>query len=165
MKLYHNNKETEVALYTKLTPSLYDTVTPLLQELAETEGAVKSIHQDILEKVFQNEELAQKVDLTKGEQALAEIYSDFRFQEIIKSSYMKVRSNLFEVINVDSTTIPKIIHFVQKVIDQSLVKDAELLNQINSESTSDFWQNQDIDAILEDLKFFRETTCRRIRLL
>lgn len=165
MKLTHNGKEHEVALYTKLTPALYDIVTPLLQELAETEGAKKSIHQEILQKVFENPELAEKVDLTKGDESLLHIYSDFRFQEILKNAYMKVRSNLFEVINVDSMTIPKIIEFAQKVIDTTLIKDAELLNNINSPASSEFWQNQDIDNMLEELKFFRETTCRRIKLL
>jgi len=151
MKLYHNGNEFEVALYSKLTPALYDIVTPLLQELANTKGATKAAEQEILEKVFSHEGLAKNVD--------------FRFQEIVKTSYLKIRQNLFEVINIDSDTIPKIIEFTKKVIDRNLVKDPELLVQIDSDPASEFWQNQDLDSILDSLKFFRESVCARIKLL
>jgi hypothetical protein len=165
MKLYHNGNEFEVALYSKLTPALYDIVTPLLQELANTKGATKAAEQEILEKVFSHEGLAKNVDLTKGEGAFVDIMQDFRFQEIVKTSYLKIRQNLFEVINIDSDTIPKIIEFTKKVIDRNLVKDPELLVQIDSDPASEFWQNQDLDSILDSLKFFRESVCARIKLL
>ena len=165
MKLQLNSKEYEVALYSKLTPALYDIVTPLMTELANTKGATSAAEQEILEKVFASEHLAQKVDLTKGEGAFADIMTDFRFQEIVKSSYMKIRANLFEVINIDSSTLPKIIEFTKKVIDKNLIKDAELLTAIDSNYDSEFWQEQDIDSILDAPKFFRETVCKRVKLL
>jgi hypothetical protein len=165
MKLHYNGKEHEVALYSKLTPALYDIVTPLLQELANTQGASSAAEAEILEKVFANETLAQKVDLTKGKDAFTDILGDFKFQEIVKTAYLKIRANLFEVINIDSITIPKIIEFTKQVIDIKLITDAELLNAINTPSDSEFWQEQDIDSILDALKFFRESVCRRIKLL
>jgi len=165
MKLHVNGKEHEVTLYAKLTPALYDIVTPLMTELANTKGATSAAEQEILDKVFASEHLASKIDLTKGQDAFSEIMGDFKFQEIVKSSYMKIRANLFEVINIDSTTIPKIIEFTKKVIDKNLITDAELLNAIDSNYDSEFWQDQDIDTILDSLKFFRETVCKRVKLL
>lgn len=165
MKLYLNDKEHEVPLYNKLTPALYDKVTPLLSELAQTKGAQAAAEQEIMEKVFLNENLASKIDLTKGQEAFKDIMQDFAFQEIVKTAYLKVRSNLFELINVDATTIPKIFEFVKECIDTSKVQNGELLAGIQSEVDSEFWQSQDLDGILDSLKFFRQTVCRRIRIM
>lgn len=165
MKLYLNDTEHEVALYSKLTPALYDKVTPLLSELANTKGAQAAAEAEIMEKVFSRESLAKKIDLTKGQEAFKDIMQDFEFQEIVKTAYLKVRANLFELINVDDTTIPKIFEFVKAVIDDNKVQNAELLAGIQSEVSSDFWQGQDLDGILDALKFFRETVCRRVRIM
>lgn len=165
MKLYLNDTAYEVPLYAKLTPALYDKVTPLLSELANTKGAQAAAESEIMEKVFAKESLATKIDLTKGADAFKEIMQEYEFQEIVKTAYLKVRANLFELINVDETTIPKIFEFVQAVIDISKVQNAELLAGIQSEVSSDFWNNQDLDGILDALKFFRETVCRRIRIM
>lgn len=165
MKLYLNDTAHEVPLYAKLTPALYDKVTPLLSELANTKGAQAAAESEIMEKVFAKESLATKIDLTKGADAFKEIMQEYEFQEIVKTAYLKVRANLFELINVDETTIPKIFEFVQAVIDTSKVQNAELLAGIQSEVSSDFWNNQDLDGILDALKFFRETVCRRIRIM
>ena len=51
MKLYLNEVEQEVPLYTILTPALYDKVSPLLQELANTKGAQTAAESEIMEKV------------------------------------------------------------------------------------------------------------------
>ena len=165
MKLYINETAHEVPLYTKLTPALYDKVTPLLSQLANTKGAQAAAESEIMEKVFSRETLASKIDLTKGQDAFKDIMQEFEFQEIVKTAYLKVRANLFELINVDETTIPKIFEFVQAVIDTSKVQNTELLSGIQSEVNSDFWNNQDLDAILDSLKFFRETVCRRVRIM
>jgi len=165
MKLYLNETAHEVALYSTATPALYDKVTPLLSELANTKGAQAAAETEIMEKVFSRENLAKKIDLTKGQEAFKDIMQEFEFQEIVKTAYLKVRANLFELINVDETTIPKIFEFVKAVIDESKVQNTELLAGIQSEVTSDFWQNQDLDGILDSLKFFRETVCRRVRIM
>lgn len=165
MKLYLNDKEFEVSLYTKLTPALYDIVTPLLSDLANTKGATSAAEQEILERVFSVPELAEKIDLTKGAEAFTEILGDFKFQEIVKSTYLKIRTNLFDIINIDSNTLPKIIEFVKQVIDKKYITDPELVNAIETDYNSEFWQNQDIDGILDSLRFFRENVCRRIKLL
>lgn len=165
MKLYLNETAHEVPLHTKLTPALYDKVTPLLSELAQTKGAQTAAEQEIMERVFSNENLASKIDLTKGQDAFKDIMQEFAFQEIVKTAYLKVRANLFELINVDATTIPKIFEFTKECIDISKVQNAELLAGIQSQADSEFWQGQDIDGILDALKFFRETVCRRIRIM
>lgn len=165
MKLYINETSHEVPLYTKLTPALYDKVTPLLSQLANTKGAQAAAESEIMEKIFSRETLASKIDLTKGQDAFKDIMQEFEFQEIVKTAYLKVRANLFELINVDETTIPKIFEFVQAVIDTTKVQNPELLSGIQSEVNSEFWQNQDLDGILDSLKFFRETVCRRVRIM
>jgi hypothetical protein len=157
MKLYLNETAHEVPLHTKLTPALYDKVTPLLSELAQTKGAQAAAEQEIMERVFSHELLASKIDLTKGQDAFKDIMQEFAF--------LKVRANLFELINVDATTIPKIFEFTKECIDISKVQNAELLAGIQSQVDTEFWQGQDIDGILDALKFFRETVCRRIRIM
>jgi RNase adaptor protein for sRNA GlmZ degradation len=165
MKLYLNDKAYDVPLHTKLTPALYEIVTPLLQELANTRGAQSAVEQDIMEKVFASPELAQKIDLTKGADAFESMMGDARFQEIIKIAYLKIRNRLFEVINIDKETIPKIFAFAKACIDTNKITDSELLAHIQSEIDSEFWNGQDIDGMLNDLEFFRSSVCRRIRIV
>lgn len=164
MKLYLNEEVYEVPLCSILTPALYDKVSPLFQELANTKGAQTAAEQEIMEKVFSTPHLQEQIDLSKGSDAFVNIMGDFRFQEIVKDAYLKVRRDLFECINVDASTIPTIFTLVKTVVDIKKVTHAELLTGLQSEISSDFWQNQDLDGILEELKFFRSTVCKRIRI-
>lgn len=164
MKFYLNEEVHEVPLCSILTPALYDKVSPLFQELANTKGAQTAAEQEIMEKVFSTPHLQEQIDLSKGSEAFVNIMGDFRFQEIVKDAYLKVRRDLFECINVDASTIPTIFTLVKTVVDIKKVTHAELLTGLQSEISSDFWQNQDLDGILEELKFFRSTVCKRIRI-
>lgn len=164
MKFYLNEEVHEVPLCSILTPALYDKVSPLFQELANTKGAQTAAEQEIMEKVFSTPHLQEQIDLSKGSEAFTAIMGDFRFQEIVKDAYLKVRRDLFECINVDASTIPTIFTLVKTVVDIKKVTHAELLTGLQSEISSDFWQNQDLDGILEELKFFRSTVCKRIRI-
>lgn len=164
MKFYLNEEVHEVPLCSILTPALYDKVSPLFQELANTKGAQTAAEQEIMEKVFSTPHLQEQIDLSKGSDAFTAIMGDFRFQEIVKDAYLKVRRDLFECINVDASTIPTIFTLVKTVVDIKKVTHAELLTGLQSEISSDFWQNQDLDGILEELKFFRSTVCKRIRI-
>ena len=164
MKFYLNEEVHEVPLCNILTPALYDKVSPLFQELANTKGAQTAAEQEIMEKVFSTPHLQEQIDLSKGSEAFTAIMGDFRFQEIVKDAYLKVRRDLFECINVDASTIPTIFTLVKTVVDIKKVTHAELLTGLQSEISSDFWQNQDLDGILEELKFFRSTVCKRIRI-
>lgn len=164
MKFYINEEVHEVPLCSILTPALYDKVSPLFQELANTKGAQTAAEQEIMEKVFSTPHLQAQIDLSKGSDAFTAIMGDFRFQEIVKDAYLKVRRDLFECINVDASTIPSIFTLVKTVVDIKKVTHAELLAGLQSEISSDFWQNQDLDGILEELKFFRSTVCKRIRI-
>lgn len=164
MKFYLNEEVHEVPLCSILTPALYDKVSPLFQELANTKGAQTAAEQEIMEKVFSTPHLQAQIDLSKGSDAFTAIMGDFRFQEIVKDAYLKVRRDLFECINVDASTIPSIFTLVKTVVDIKKVTHAELLAGLQSEISSDFWQNQDLDGILEELKFFRSTVCKRIRI-
>lgn len=165
MKLYLDGKPHDVPIYNLLTPALYDKVAPMLIELANSKGATTAAEQDLLERIFSNPELASQVDLQAGDKAFVPIMNDFRFQELVKDSYLKIRKNLFEVINIDATTIPIIFKFVQTVIDIKKVNNGELIANIQSDLSTEFWQEQDLDGILTDLKLFRETVCRRIRIM
>lgn len=164
MKFYLNEEVHEVPLCSILTPALYDKVSPLFQELANTKGAQTAAEQEIMEKVFSTPHLQEQIDLSKGSEAFTAIMGDFRFQEIVKDAYLKVRRDLFECINVDASTIPTIFTLVKTVVDIKKVTHSELLTGLQSEISSDFWQNQDLDGILEELKFFRSTVCKRIRI-
>lgn len=164
MKFYLNEEVHEVPVCSILTPALYDKVSPLFQELANTKGAQTAAEQEIMEKVFSTPHLQEQIDLSKGSDAFTAIMGDFRFQEIVKDAYLKVRRDLFECINVDASTIPSIFTLVKTVVDIKKVTHAELLAGLQSEISSDFWQNQDLDGILEELKFFRSTVCKRIRI-
>ena len=165
MKLYLNGTPHEVPIYNLLTPSLYDKVAPMLQELANSKGATTAAEQDLLERIFSNPDLASKVDLQAGDKAFLPIMNDFRFQELVKDSYLKIRKNLFEVINIDHSTIPIIFKFVQTIIDLKKVNNGELISLIQSDLSSEFWLEQDLDGILNELKCFREKICRRIRIV
>lgn len=164
MKFYIESQPVEAPLFTILTPALYEKITPMLLELAKSKGAQTAAEAEILNKVYSVPHLSEKIDLNKGENAFAEIMNDFKFQEIVKDAYLKVRENLFEVINIDGETIPQIFEFVKSVVDVKKVTNAQLLVGLQSEVSSEFWQAQDIDGILEELKFFRQTVCKRIRI-
>lgn len=164
MKLYLNDKEYEVTLYTILTPALYEKVTPLLNNLASSDGAKAFAEQDMMEKVFGHPTLSKKIDVTKGEKAFEKIMGEFEFQEIVKLSFLRIRRELFDVIQIDSKTIPMILDLFKAAIDMRKVKDAELIEALNLDYSSEFWMNQDIGGIVDALKFFRETVCARIRI-
>lgn len=165
MKLYLNDKEFEVPLQTKLTPYLHDKVTPLLNGLANSRGGNSAAEQWILEEAFSNPSLAQLIDLQKGANAFDNLLATNEGQQLVKLSFLKVRQRLFEVINVDAETMPLILAFAKECIDASKVADADLLAGIQSEVTSEFWQQQDIEGMLTDLEFFRTTVCRRVRIM
>jgi hypothetical protein len=164
MKFYVDGQVIEAPLYQILTPALYEKITPMLLELAQSKGAQTAAEQEILNKVYAVPHLSEKINLQKGADAFADIMNDFRFQEIVKDAYLKVRENLFEVINIDTTTIPLIFEFVKTVVDVKKVTNAQLLVGLQSETNSEFWASQDLDGILDDLKFFRNTVCKRVRI-
>lgn len=165
MKLYLNGTAHEVPICNLLTPALYDKVSPMLQELANSKGASTAAEQELMDRVFAVPELAEKINLQAGADAFVGILDDFRFRELVKDSYLKIRKNLFDVINIDASTIPIIFKFVQTIIDIKKVNNGELIANIQSDLESEFWQEQDLDGILTDLKFFRETVCKRIRIM
>jgi hypothetical protein len=164
MKFYVDAQAVDAPLYQILTPALYEKITPMLLELAQSKGAQTAAEQEILNKVYAVPHLSEKINLQKGADAFADIMNDFRFQEIVKDAYLKVRENLFEVINIDTTTIPLIFEFVKTVVDVKKVTNAQLLVGLQSETNSEFWAAQDLDGILDDLKFFRNTVCKRVRI-
>jgi hypothetical protein len=164
MKFYVDGQAVDAPLYQILTPALYEKITPMLLELAQSKGAQTAAEQEILNKVYAVPHLSEKINLQKGADAFADIMNDFRFQEIVKDAYLKVRENLFEVINIDTTTIPLIFEFVKTVVDVKKVTNAQLLVGLQSETNSEFWAAQDLDGILDDLKFFRNTVCKRVRI-
>lgn len=163
MKLYIQDKEHEVPLHNKLTPALYQKLSPILQELVNTKGAQSALEQDLMEKVLMSPELAQKVNLSKGKDAFDELLTDPSFQEILKVAYLRVRTRLFEVMNIDAETIPVIFRFAQEAIDVQKISNPELLSGVQSEPSSEFWMSQDVEGMLNDLEFFRSSVCRRIR--
>ena len=149
MKFYVDGQAVDAPLYQILTPALYEKITPMLLELAQSKGAQTAAEQEILNKVYAVPHLSEKINLQKGADAFADIMNDFRFQEIVKDAYLKVRENLFEVINIDTTTIPLIFEFVKTVVDVKKVTNAQLLVGLQSETNSEFWASQDLDGIYQ----------------
>lgn len=165
MKLYIQDTSHEVPLHSKLTPALYQKLSPILQKLVNTKGAQSALEQDIMEKVLMTPELAAKVNLNKGQDAFEELLTDASFQELLKVAYLRVRTRLFEVMNIDAETIPVIFEFAKEAIDTAKISNAELLSGVLSEPSSEFWMSQDVEGMLNDLEFFRSTICRRIRIV
>jgi Glu-tRNA(Gln) amidotransferase subunit E-like FAD-binding protein len=165
MKLYLKEQAHEVPLHDKLTPALYQKLSPILQKLVNTKGAQSALEQDIMEKVLMSEALASKVNLSKGQDAFEDLLTDPSFQEILKASYLRIRMQLFAVMNIDAETIPVIFEFAKEAINTSKITNEELLSGLMSEPSSDFWDSQDVEGLLNDLEFFRSTVCRRIRVL
>ena len=71
MKLYLNDEAHEVLLFAILTPALYDKVSPLFQQLANTKGAQTAAESEIMEKVFSTPHLQAQIDLSKGSLVLS----------------------------------------------------------------------------------------------
>jgi hypothetical protein len=164
MKLYLNDKEHDVILNTILTPALYEKVTPLFNKLASSDGTKAFAEQEMMEKVFAHPKLSTMIDITKGEKGFEKIVGMFEFQEIVKLTYLRIRKDLFDIIHIDSNTIPMILDLFRVAIDMKKVKEPLLIEALNTEYDSEFWRSQDIGGIVDSLKFFRETVCARVRI-
>jgi hypothetical protein len=104
------------------------------------------------------------IDITKGEKGFEKIVGMFEFQEIVKLTYLRIRKDLFDIIHIDSNTIPMILDLFRVAIDMKKVKEPLLIEALNTEYDSEFWRSQDIGGIVDSLKFFRETVCARVRI-
>lgn len=163
MILYVNGKEKKVQLYAILTQKLYDKVTPILEKLAQSKGANAAFETELQKKIFSDEYLLSKIDLTLGVDAWKSLAGDFKFTEIVTETLIHIKSNLLEYINIDNETIPEIFELTKVSIDKSKINDNELLLAIDTDTNSDFWQEQDLNNILQELKFFRTTVLSRIK--
>lgn len=163
MNLYVNGKEKKVQLYAILTQKLYEKVTPILDKLANSKGANAAFESELQRKIFGDEYLLSKIDLSQGADAWKGLANDFKFTEIVTETMLYIKTNLLEHINIDSETIPDIFTLAKTCIDTSKINDSELLSCIESDVDSEFWQEQDINNMLEELKFFRKTILSRIK--
>lgn len=163
MNLYVNGKEKKVQLYAILTQKLYEKVTPILDKLANSKGANAAFETELQRKIFSDEYLLSKIDLSQGADAWKGLANDFKFTEIVTETMLYIKTNLLEHINIDSETIPDIFTLAKTCIDTSKINDSELLSCIESDVDSEFWQEQDINNMLEELKFFRKTILSRIK--
>lgn len=165
MKLYLNGIAHDVALFQILTQSLYDKVTPILEKLANSKGAKSAFESMLQKRMLKDEYFVQMANRVPAGETLSQetLQKDFKFQEIVGETLIKIKSELFEHINVDNETIPIVFELAQVCIDKKNIHNAELIAGIDSEPTSEFWQNQDIDGVLEALTKFRATILRRIK--
>jgi hypothetical protein len=116
MILYVNGKEKKVQLYAILTQKLYDKVTPILEKLAQSKGANGAFETELQKKIFSDEYLLSKVDLTLGVDAWKSLAGDFKFTEIVTETLIHIKSNLLEYINIDNETIPEIFELAKVCI-------------------------------------------------
>lgn len=165
MKLYLNGNAHDVALFQILTQSLYDKVTPILDRLANSKGAKSAFESMLQKRMLQDEYFVQMANRVPAGETLSQetLQKDFKFQEMVGETLIKIKSELFEHINVDNETIPIVFELAQVCIDTKKITNAELIAGIESEPSSEFWQNQDIDGVLEALTKFRATILRRIK--
>lgn len=163
MNLYLNGKEHKVQLHKILSQKLYGEVTPLLSELETSEGARKAYESLLQKKIIGDEYFAGKLNLLKGEGAWDALKDDFRLQEVIAEVMLTVRENIFEHISLNDSTIGIIFKMAKICIDKKTITNQELVNAIDSDVDSEFWQEQDLNSILEELRFFRQNVLGRIK--
>lgn len=166
MKLYLAGNEHEVALHKILTQALYDKVSPVLESLGNSKGARSAFETMLQQRMLQDEYFVGLAGKLKEGDKLDhnKLQKDFRFQELVGECIIKVKTNLFEFINVDAETIPLVFSLAKVCIDTTKIDNVELSNGIDSDVNSEFWAQQDIDGILETLTFFRSSVLRRIRV-
>lgn len=167
MTIYFNGKEYKIELQSILSQKLYNEVTPLLNELERSQGA-QSAYESLLQKrILGDEYFKGKINLLEGSNAWANVKDDFRLQEIVAEVILTIRENIFEHISLNEQTIGIIFNMLKICINwkkvESQYPDAEFLTALKSESSSEFWQEQDLNSILEHLKFFRVNVLGRIK--
>lgn len=163
MNLYLNGKEYKVQLQTILSQKLYTEVTPLLTELENSEGARKAYETILQKRIIGDEYFSGKINILQGANAWDALKDDFRLQETIAEVMILVRENIFEYLSLNETTINSIFKLFKICLNKKLITQPELLEAIESDVESDFWQEQDLNSILDELKFFRSQVLARIK--
>lgn len=163
MTIYFDEKEYKIELQSILSQKLYNEVTPLLTKLETSKGARKAFEVQLTSRLFNDEYFKGKVNFLKGDKVWDDFKDDVRFIELVAETMLNVRNNIFETISVDDETIPVIFDLFRACIKKNSITNADLLTAINEPSTSEFWQNQDLNEVLESLKFFRTTVLARIK--
>jgi hypothetical protein len=163
MNLYLNGKEYKVTLQKILSQNLYNKVTPLLSELENSEGARKAYENILQKRIIGDEYFSGKINLLQGANAWDALKDDFKLQELIAEVMIMVRENIFEYLSLNDSTIKIIFRMFQTCIDKKLIVMPEILEAIDSDVESEFWQEQDLNSILEELKFFRQNVLARIK--
>ena len=163
MNVYLDGKEYKIELHSILSQKLYTEVTPLLAKLESSFGARKAFETLLQKRLFADNYFSGKVNLLQGENAWESLKNDMRFQETIAEVMITIRENIFEHITIDDETIVTIFDLFRVCINKKKIMHPELVEKINEPSTSEFWQEQDLNAILETLKFFRSNVLARIK--
>ncbi|MFM8759681.1 MAG: hypothetical protein ACKODS_09100 [Methylophilaceae bacterium] len=163
MELIYNNTKQTAKLQTVLSQNLYTKVLPILEKLEKSKGAEKAYENLLQKRLLGDEYFAGKINLLKGKDAWNELKDDFRLQEIIGEVLLQVKTNIFEYITIDKDSIPLIFDLARICIDRKNIHDDGFLLAIDSASDSEFWLEQDLNGILEALKFFRSETLARVR--
>jgi hypothetical protein len=131
--------------------------------LETSEGARKAYESLLQKKIIGDEYFAGKLNLLKGEGAWDALKDDFRLQEVIAEVMLTVRENIFEHISLNDSTIGIIFKMAKICIDKKTITNQDLVNAIDSDVDSEFWQEQDLNSILEELRFFRSNVLGRIK--
>lgn len=163
MELILNNNVYKVNLQTVLSQSLYTKVLPILESLERSKGAEKAYEAILQKRLLGDEYFAGKINLLKGKDAWNELKEDFKLQEVIAETLLQVRTNIFEYITIDEQTIPLVFDLARVCIDRRNIKDDALLAAIDTPSDSEFWVEQDLNGVLDALKFFRSNTLARVK--
>lgn len=163
MNLYLNGKEYKVELQKVLSQKLYNEVTPLLTKLETSKGARKAFEVELQKVLFTDDYFKGKVNLLKGEAVWDDFKEDVRFIEVVAETMMNIRTNIFECVSIDDETIPIIFDLFKVVLKKNSITHPELQEALDEPTTSEFWQEQDLNAVLDELKFFRSSVLARIK--
>jgi hypothetical protein len=163
MELILNDRIHKVKLQTVLSQNLYVKVMPILEKLENSRGAQKAYETLLQKRLLGDEYFSGKFNLLKGSDAWEGLKGDFKLQEVIAEVILQIKTNVFEYISLDEQTIPIVFDLAKIAIDRKNINDNELLIALDSDSSSDFWMEQDLNSILEELKFFRSNTLARIK--
>jgi hypothetical protein len=163
MKLTLNGTEHSVVLTTVLTQNLYKKINPILSKLESTRGADTAYKHLLAKRIQESEYLRNNVKWVEGEKAWDEVKNDPVFLEVVSSVLLEVRENLLDYIAIDEETTPTVFELFRECLDKKLITNPELLDAINTPLDSEFWCDQDINGILEELRFFRSNVLQRIK--
>lgn len=163
MNLIFNDEAVNVPLISVLSQKALLKIRPEIDALQNTQGVQDALGELILSELEAIPALFQKVDLTKGAKAFDEIREEAGFMACVQSAVHKVQKNILDFVRLtDENTIKHIIKLFKACIDVKKITSVALKDAIETPADSDFWQDQDLNLIIQELRSFRQTVLQNL---